>query len=103
MKCEHCGKEGFDFDFPGGLGCPPSGPNCKRAIVYGPGVGEWDCAYVPPNVIDGEPQLTVKTVAMVAMAKCPVCNTEHRSDSFVDSHKVCLSCGNQIRLPAEPH
>lgn len=99
MKCEHCGKEGFDFDYPGGLGCPPSGPACKRALVYGPGVGEWDCAHIPPKMIDGKPKLTAEAVWLVAMTKCPVCDTEHRADSFTDGWKMCGHCGYRINLP----
>lgn len=99
MKCEHCGKEGFDFDYPGGFGCPPSGPNCKRALIIGPGVGEWECSYIPPRIIDGEPQLQATTVKLVAMTQCPVCDTEHRVDSFSDGWKVCHQCGHRISQP----
>lgn len=41
-KCQHCGKEGFDFDLAYG-----SGPDCLDPSVRDPAVGGWTCQYKP--------------------------------------------------------
>lgn len=86
-KCEHCGKQGMEWDFAWG-----PGPTCRHPRIDDPAVGGWICQYKPPK--EG-----VKLVAeRVEFFRCPVCREPHTPDAFKDGSLLCKGCGNTITL-----
>lgn len=89
-ECQHCGKKGDDFDLAG------DGPSCLNPVSFSPAVGEWQCNYQPPTVVNGQPQL-VATRAVPAVA-CPVCDRTLFVSAFTSGKQHCTGCGNAISL-----